>query len=123
MTKVIVAFRNFANAPKNEGVYRLCASKDLNTVPVEYCLSVRQVAWSSIREGLIFLTIALILTEDSDISWFSSRVLWAEQLSVRLTTAAFAVGIPHEPKMNERMNLSVCRRGRIYCSICPVHIS
>ena len=38
MTEVIVAFRNFANAPKNEGVYRLCASQDLNTVPVGYCL-------------------------------------------------------------------------------------
>jgi len=54
VTKVIVAFRNFANAPKNEGVYRLCASQDLNTVSVEYCLSVRQIARSSIQEGLFF---------------------------------------------------------------------
>jgi len=54
VTKVIVAFRNFANAPKDEGVYRLCDSQDLNMVPVEYCLIVRQVARSSIREGLIF---------------------------------------------------------------------
>jgi hypothetical protein len=106
VTKVIVAFRNFANAPKNEGVYRLCGSQDLYVVPVEYCLIVRQVARSYIREGLIFLTAALIRAEDSDTSWFSCRVPPAEQLSLRLTAAAFAVRIPHESKMNERMNLS-----------------
>ena len=125
MTKVIVTFRNFANAPKNEGVYRLCASQDLNTVPVEYCLSVRQVAPSSVREGLIFLTVALIRAEDSDLSWFSCRVPPAEQLNLRLTAAAFAVGIPHEPKMNEGMNLSLNLSQRPYLLQYsgPVHIS
>jgi len=94
-------------------------------VPVEYCLIVRQVARSSIQEGLIFLTVALIRAEDSDISWFSCRVPPAEQLSLRLTAAAYAVRIPHEPKMNEGMNLSLNLSQRLYLLLYsdPPHIS
>jgi hypothetical protein len=67
MTEVIVAFRNFANAPKNEGVYRLCASQDLNTVPVGYCLKCEtdcSVCYSGGTQ-FFFLTVALIRTEDT----------------------------------------------------------
>jgi hypothetical protein len=126
VTKVMVAFRNFANAPKNEGVYRLCDSQDLNMVPVEYCLILRQVARSSIREGLFFW-LSPWYELKTHISWFSCRVPPAEQLSltVRLTAAAFAVRIPHEPKMNERMNLSLNLSQRPYLLLYsgPLHIS
>lgn len=62
------------------------------------------------------MTVVLIRAEDSYIVVFLQGPP-AEQLSLKLTAAAFAVGITHEQKMNDRMNLSICRRGRTYCSI------
>ena len=56
-----------------------------------------------------FLTVALIRADDSDISWFSCRVPPAKQLSLRLTAAAFAVGIPHESSVAEAVLIAVFR--------------
>ena len=41
LTKLVVAYWNFANARKNESEYRLCRSQDLNRVPAEYMSEVR----------------------------------------------------------------------------------
>jgi hypothetical protein len=71
MTKVIVAVRNFVNAPENEPEYRLCQPGFEQGTCQMHVRSVRQIARSFIREGLS-LIVVLILAENSGMTWFSS---------------------------------------------------